>query len=71
MLTGISENIQDVSDSRKTAVINNELMPHNVDIATIQDTRLADGGALKEKDYIFYWQGKGSGEHSEYGVVLR
>ena len=58
MLTGISENIQDISDYRKTAVINNELMLLNVDIATIQDTRLADSGALKENDYIFYWQGR-------------
>ena len=24
--------------------------------------------ALKEKDYTFYWQGNGSGEHREYGV---
>ena len=69
MLTGISENLQDVSDSRKTAVINNELMRLNVDIATLQETRLADDpGALKEKDYTFYWQWKGSGEHREYGV---
>ena len=70
MLNGISENLQDVSDSRKTAVINNELMRLNVDIATLQETRLADSGALKEKDYTFYWQGKGSGEHREYGVGL-
>ena len=68
MLTGISENLQDVSDSRKTAVINNELLRLNVDIATLQETRLADSGALQEKDYTFYWQGKGSGEHREYGV---
>ena len=68
MLTGISENLQDVSDSRKTAVINNELLGLNVDIVTLEETRLADSGALKEKDYTFYWQGKGSGEHREYGV---
>ena len=68
MLTGISENLQDVSDSRKTAIINNELIRLNVDIATLQETRLADSGALKEKYYTFYWQGKGSGEHREYGV---
>ena len=35
MMTGISENLQDVSDSRKTAVINNELLRLNVDIATL------------------------------------
>ena len=68
MLTGISENLQDVSDSRKTAVINNEVLRLNVDIATLRETRLVDSGALQEKDYTFYWQGKGSGEHREYGV---
>ena len=41
-----------------------------MDIATLQETRLADSGVLKEKDYIFYWQGKGSGEHREYGVCF-
>ena len=70
MLTGISENLQDVTDSRKTAVINNELLRLDVDIATLQETRLADSGALKEKYYTFYWQGKGSGEHRKYGVCF-
>ena len=51
MLTGISVNLQDVSDSGKTAVINNELMRLNVDIATLQDARLADSGVLKENDF--------------------
>ena len=40
----------------------------HVDIATIQETRLADSVALKEKDYTFYRQGKDSGEHGEYRV---
>ena len=69
MLTGISENLQDVSDSRKkTPIINNEFMRFSVDIATLQDTRLADSGTLKETDYTLYWQEKGSEEHIEYGV---
>ena len=42
----------------------------NVDIATLQETRLANPGELKENDYTLYWQGKGSGEHREYGVGL-
>ena len=33
-----------------------------------QYIRLADSGVLMENDYTFYWQGKGSGEHREYGV---
>ena len=47
MLTGIFENLQDVSDSRKTVIINNELLRLTVKIATLQKTRLADSGALK------------------------
>ena len=43
-------------------------MKFYVDIATLQDTRLADSGAMKGKDYTFSWQGKGSVEHIEYGV---
>ena len=52
MLTGISEDLQDASDSGKTAVINNELMRLNVDIATIQETRLADSGVLIEGERL-------------------
>ena len=37
-------------------------------IATLQETRLADCGALEKKDYTFFWQGKGSDEPSEHGV---
>ena len=34
----------------------------NVDIATLQETRLADTGTIKEKNYTFYWKGKDSNE---------
>lgn len=68
MMTGLAENLNNISDARKTAVINDELKRLNVDIATLQETRLADSGTLREKDYTFYWQGKGSDEPREYGV---
>ena len=68
MLPGLSQNLQDISDARKTAVINNELKRLNVDIAALQETRLADSGTLKEKDYTFFWQGKSSEEHRQHGV---
>ena len=48
-MTSLSGSLQDIKDSRKTAVINDELKRLNVDIATLQDTRLADSGPLKEK----------------------
>ena len=68
MLTGLSENLRQINDSRETAVINDELKRLNVDIATLQETRLADSGSLKENDYTFYWQGKSSNEPREHGV---
>ena len=60
MMPGLSQDLQDISDARKTAVINNELKRLNVDIATLQETWLANAGTLKERDYTFFWQGKSS-----------
>ena len=54
MTTGLSASLHDSKDSKKTAVINDELKRLNVDIATLQKTRLADSGTLKEKDYTFF-----------------
>ena len=68
MMPGLSEDLQEMSDSRKTAIINNELKRLDVDIATLQETRLADSGTLKEKDYTFFWQGKSSEQRREHGV---
>ena len=68
MMTGLSASLQDIKESRKTAVINDKLKRLNVDIATLQETRLADSGTLKEKDYKFFWLGKRSNEPREHGV---
>ena len=68
MMPDLSEDLQDISDTRKTAVINDELKRLNVDIATLQETRLAGADTLKEKDYAFYWQRKSSVEPREHGV---
>ena len=68
MLTGLSADLQDIKDVRKTAVINDELKRLDVDVATLQETRLADAGTLREKEYTFFWQGKGSDERREHGV---
>ena len=66
MMTGLSASLQDIKDSRKTAVINDELRRLNMDIATLQETRLAESGTLK--DYTFSWQGKRSDEPREHKV---
>lgn len=68
MTPGLTANLQDISDARKTAVINDELLRLHVDIAALQETRLAGSGKLKEKDYTFFWQGKSAEESREHGV---
>nr|XP_049572502.1 craniofacial development protein 2-like [Syngnathus scovelli] len=68
MTPGLSDNLQEISDVRKTAVINNELLKLRIDISTLQETRLHGSGSLKEKDYTFFWRGKPPEETREYGV---
>ena len=68
MMSGLSQDLQDISDARKTAVINDELKRLNVNIATLQETWPANAGTLKERDYTFFWQGKSSDEPREHGV---
>ena len=68
MMHGLSQDLQDISNARKTAVINDELKRLNVNIATLQETQLANAGTLKERDYTFFWQGKSSDEPREHGV---
>ena len=62
MMKGLWKDLPDVSDFRKTVFINDELRRLHVDIATLQKTRFADSGTLKEKDCTFFWQGKSSDE---------
>lgn len=63
MTTGLSEDLQNISDVRKTAVINTELLRLQVDIAALEETCLADMSMLREKYYTFFWQGKSAEEH--------
>ncbi|XP_046705788.1 zinc transporter 9-like [Silurus meridionalis] len=50
-LTGLDD-LLNISDVRKTVIINNELLRLKVDIATLQETCLAESGFLKEKDTL-------------------
>ena len=68
MRTGLSNDLQQINDSRKTAIIDSELDRLNIDIATLQETRLAENGSIKEQRYTFFWQGKSSEEKREHGV---
>ena len=58
MCPGLSDDLQQVKDARKTAIIDSELAKRNIDLAALQETRLAASGSLKEK-YTFFWQGLG------------
>ncbi len=53
-----SDELQQVDDARKTAVINRELKRLDIDIAALQKTKLPSNGSLREQDYTFFWQGK-------------
>ncbi|XP_061728258.1 uncharacterized protein LOC133533309 [Cydia pomonella] len=53
---------------RKTSIIDRELLRLRVDIAALQETRLADEGSLRENNYTFFWKGKDTGERREHGV---
>jgi len=49
-------------------VVDRELHRLKVDIAALQETRLADSGQVREEHYTFYWQGLGEKERRLYGV---
>ena len=68
MTPGFDDDPATITDARKTAVINEELLKLNVDIAALQETRLASDGTLREKDYTFFWQGKNPEEPRIHGV---
>lgn len=68
MMPGFSDDLQMIDDKRKTAVIDAELSRLKVDIAALQETRLADAGSIQEREYTFFWKGKGVDERREHGV---
>ena len=68
MRTGLSDDLQEINDACKTAVIDRELHRLNIDIAALQETWLPDSRSLNEKHYTFFWQEKGVEESREHGV---
>lgn len=68
MCPGLSADLQQMDDFRKTAIINKELTRLNIDVACLQETRLADSGSLRESDYTFFWQGLSQDEPRQHGV---
>ena len=68
MCPGLSTEPSEISDCRKTAIISGELEKLNIDIAALQETRLADGGQIGEHDYTFFWRGRAADETRIHGV---
>lgn len=54
--------------TRKTAIIDRELLRLRIDIAALQETRLLDEGSLRETNYTFFWKGNETGDRREHGV---
>src|SRR3989442_2202800 len=55
---------------RSTALVAKELNRYGIDIAALSETRLADEGQLREKEYTFYWSGRPSSVTRQSGVGL-
>ena len=68
MTPGLTDDLQLVDDTRKTAIINRELQRLQFDIVALQETRLLGSGSVRERDYTFFWHGKPEDETREYGV---
>ena len=68
MMTGLSTDLQTISDFWKTAIINNELLHLQINIAAVHETQLAESRCLRESDYTFFWQGKKKEDVHEHGI---
>lgn len=68
MCPGFSKDLDQVDDSRKTAIINRELLRLDIDIAALQETRLPSNGSIREQEYTFFWQGKEPDKPRLHGV---
>ena len=69
MCTGLDNtDLDKTKDLRKTAIIDRELKRLNVDVAALQETRLADTGSVSEANFTFFWQGLRPEDRRLYGV---
>ena len=69
MCPGLCADLQQMEDSHKTA-IHKELAQLNINVAWLQETRLADSGSLMETDYTFFWQGLPQEESRQCSVCF-
>jgi len=55
MTPGLSDNLQDISATRKRALINWELSRLQMDIVALQEIRIPGSGSVRERDFTFFW----------------
>ena len=70
MTTGMDTDIDNTSDARKTAIINNKFLRPNVDITALQETFFSDQSSIRINDITFFWHGKSVDECKEHGIYL-
>ncbi|XP_076456338.1 uncharacterized protein LOC143290704 [Babylonia areolata] len=70
MTPGFSDDLQEVNDARKKAVIDRELSRLQMDVVALQETRLPETGSVRERDFTLFWQGKPSDEclRTNFGI---
>ena len=68
MCSGLSDDLQLINETRKTAIIDRELERLKIDIAALQETRIPSNGSLREKNYTFFWQGHELDDRRLHGV---
>ena len=62
---GFYDDLQEIDDVHKTALIDMEPSRLQMDIVALQEMRLPDMGSVKEKNVSFLWQGKPLNETRE------
>ena len=55
---GFPDDLQEIDNGRKTAVIDMELSRLQMDIVALKETRLPDSGSVKEKKLLILLAGK-------------
>lgn len=67
MTPGLTEDLQEIIDARRTAIIDLELERLKMDIVALQETRLLESGSVRTST-SFYWKGKARDETRTHGV---
>lgn len=70
MIPGFRDNPQYISDTRKTAVIDFEPSSLQMDIVTLQETRLPGFSSVREWNFTFFWQENSLDKAREHGACF-